>query len=72
MFSPILYCIDFFKVFFIERDALHFALDKLLSKTRKNDKFHTIAFYSKIILLIKINYKIYDKKLLIIIDSFQE
>ena len=36
-----------------------------------NDKLHPIAFHSRKFSATKINYEIYDKELLAIVDSFQ-
>jgi len=38
----------------------------------KDEKLHPVAFYSRKFLAIEINYEIYDKEILTIIDSFQE
>lgn len=56
----------------MEIDVFDFAIDVLLSQMRVNDKFHLIAFYLKKFLASKINYKIHNKELLVIMDLFQK
>lgn len=70
--TPILYRVDFSKAFFMETDALDFALIAVLSQIGTNGKLHPIAFYSRKFLAAKMNYEIHDKELLAIVDSFQE
>lgn len=56
----------------MEIDTSNFALHVVLSQMKTNHKLHLVVFYSKKFLATKINYEIYDKKLLTIVDSFQE
>ncbi|KAG6870775.1 hypothetical protein C0995_010782, partial [Termitomyces sp. Mi166 len=44
----------------------------LFQQSKKNSKGHLIAFYSKSLNAVKQNYKIYDKEMLTIIQSFEE
>jgi len=39
---------------------------------RDDKKLHPIAFYSRKFSIVKINYKIYDKEVLAIVDLFQK
>jgi len=61
---------NFSKTFFMEIDASDFALEVVLSQSEENRKLHPIAFYSKKFNVAEINYEIYDKELLAIMDSF--
>jgi len=56
----------------MEIDASDFALEAILSQPRENRKLHLVAFHSKKFNAVEINYEIYDKELLVIVDSFQE
>ena len=69
---PILVHPDFTKAFYLEIDALDFALEAVLSQLGKGKKLHPIAFYSCKFFPAKINYEIHDKELLAIMDFFQE
>lgn len=70
--APVLYRVDFSKVFFMETDASDFALGAVLSQMGTDDKLHPIAFHSRKFSAAEINYEIHDKELLAIVDSFQE
>ena len=63
---------DFAKTFYLETDASDFALRVVLSQMGADEKLHSVAFYSQKFSVAEINYKIYDKELLAIVDSFQE
>lgn len=67
--ASILIHIDFLKIFYLEIDASNFALRAILSQIEKDRKFYLIMFYFRKFSTIKINYKIYNKELLVIIDS---
>ncbi len=51
----------------LKTDFLNYVNDKVLSQYDDEDILHSMIFYSKNMILAKCNYKIYDKKLLIII-----
>ncbi len=51
----------------LKTDFLNYVNDKVLSQYDDEDILHSVIFYSKNMILAKCNYKIYDKKLLIII-----
>jgi len=70
--TPILIHPDFSKPFFMETDALDFALRVVLSQLGENGQLHPIAFHSRKFNATKINYEIYDKELLVTVNSFQE
>ncbi len=52
-------------------DALNYVKDEILSQYNDENVLHSMIFYSKSMILAKINYHIYDKKLLIIIRCFE-
>ena len=70
--APILVHPDFSKSFFMETDISDFALGTVLSQLGDGEKLHPIAFHSRKFSATEINYKIHDKELLAIVDSFQE
>jgi len=47
-------------------------LEAILSQLGASKKLHPFAFHSRKFNDVEINYKIYDKELLAIVDSFQE
>jgi hypothetical protein len=63
---------DFSKSIYIETNASDFALGAVLSQEGEGRRLHLVAFYSKKNSAIEINYKIHDKELLAIVDSFQD
>jgi len=52
-------------------NALNYVKDEILSQYNDERVFHSMIFYSKSMILAEINYHIYDKKLLIIIQYFE-
>ncbi len=52
-------------------DALNYVKDEILSQYDDEKVLHSMIFYSKSIIFIEINYHIYDKKLLVIIQCFE-
>ena len=69
--APILVRPDFQKPFFLESDTSDFALGAVLSQQGKDERLHPIAFHLQKFTATEINYEIYDKEFLAIIDSFQ-
>jgi len=51
----------------LKTDFLNYVNDKVLSQYNDEDILHSMIFYSKNMIFAECNYKIYDKKLLIII-----
>ncbi len=51
----------------LKTDFLNYVNDEVLSQYDDKDILHSVIFYSKNMILAECNYKIYDKKLLIII-----
>ena len=56
----------------METDASEFALGAILSQVGDGEKLHPVAFHSQKFSAAEINYKIHDKELLAIVNSFQE
>ncbi len=52
-------------------NALNYVKDEILSQYNDEKVLHSIIFYSKSMILTEINYHIYDKKLLVIIQCFE-
>jgi len=52
-------------------NASNYVKDEILSQYNDEKVFHSMIFYSKSMILAEINYHIYDKKLLIIIQCFE-
>ncbi len=52
-------------------DALNYVKDEILSQYNNERVLHSMIFYSKSMIFAEINYHIYDKKLLIIIQCFE-
>ena len=72
-FAPILAHVDPQKPFFIEVNASNFALGSILSQQLDDGKLHPMAFHLHKLDTVKINYyKVHDKKLLAIVDSFEQ
>jgi hypothetical protein len=63
IFSPDKPCI-------METDASDFAIGSVLSQYDDNNVLHPIAYFSRKLKAAEINYEIYDKEMLAIIDSF--
>ena len=70
--APILIHPDFAKAFYLETDASNVTLEAILWQMEVDKKLHPVAFYSKKFSAVEINYKIHNKELLAIVDSFQE
>ncbi len=52
-------------------NALNYVKGEILSQYDDEKVFHSMIFYSKSMILTEINYHIYDKKLLVIIQCFE-
>ena len=59
------------KKIIIEIDINRIALDSILSQPDEKKRLYPIIFYSRKFTSPKLNYDIYDKKLLAIVDSFK-
>lgn len=68
----ILIYLDLKKVIILKTDILYFLFAEILLQYLKNDIIlQLIAYFNKKHIVIKCNYKIYNKKLLIIIYYFE-
>jgi hypothetical protein len=56
----------------LEIDISNFALDVILSQPGENNLLHPISLCSCKFSFAEINYEIYDKELLTIVDAFKE
>jgi len=55
----------------LKTDLFNYVNNKVLSQYDDKKTLHSVIFYSKNLSLAECNYKIYDKKLLIIIQVFK-
>jgi len=55
----------------LKTDASNYVKDEILSQYNDEKVLHLMIFYSKSMILTEINYHIYDKKLLVIIQCFK-
>ena len=62
---------NFVKKIIIEIDTNRIALDLILSQPDEKKRLHPVTFYSRKFIAPELNYDIYDKKLLAIVDSFK-
>jgi hypothetical protein len=64
--------IDFAKPFVLEIDISNFALGVVLSQLGENNLLHPISFCFCKFFPVEINYEIYHKEFLTIVDGFNE
>jgi hypothetical protein len=69
---PILVQPVFAKTFYLETDALDFALEAIVPQIGVDGKLYPVPFYSQKFSAAKTIYEIQDKEPLAIVDSFQE
>ena len=67
----ILTIFDSVKKIIIETDASKIVLNSILNQLDEKKRLYPVIFYSKKFTAPKLNYDIYDKKLLAIVDSFK-
>ena len=68
----ILVLLDLSKLFKVEANSLDYIIGRQLSQYDENRKLHPIAFFSKKLSSIQLNYPIYNKELLAIVEAFKE
>lgn len=68
--APVLVQFDLTKQASVETDASNFAIGRVLSQKGSDGKQHPVAFHSRKMTPTEINYEIYDKELLSIVDCF--
>ena len=59
------------KKIMVEIDTNKIVLNAILSQLDKKDRLYPITFYFRKFTISELNYNIYDKELLVIIDSFK-
>jgi len=69
--APILVHFDSEQLTILEADASTHALGVVVSQLDKEGKMHPIAFHSRKFSPAELNYDIYDKEMLAIIDSLE-
>jgi len=69
--APILAHFDPAKEVIIETDTSDFALGAILSQRDKERHLHLVAFHSRKMQPAEMNYEIYDKELLAVVDAFK-
>ncbi len=69
--TSILHHFDQTRDFILEINSFNYVNDEVLSQYDDEDVLHSIVFFSKNMSSAECNYKIYDKKLLIIIRAFE-
>jgi hypothetical protein len=56
----------------LKTDVSDYAIGAYIMQPKKKKKLHPFAFYFKKMLLVELNYDIYDKELLAIVAAFQK
>jgi hypothetical protein len=69
--EPILVIFDPSKPSIVETDASDKAIRAYLSQANEKGKLRLVAYLSRKFTLAESNYKVYDKELLVIIESFR-
>ena len=59
------------KKIIIETDTSRIVLNSMLSQPDEKKRLHSVAFHSRKFITPKLNYDIYNKELLAIVDSFK-
>ncbi len=72
MIAPLLIHVNPSKPFVLEMDAFNLAIGAMLSQLGENNLLHFFNFCFHNFSPIEINYEIHDKKLLAIMDAFEE
>ena len=55
----------------VEADASDFALGCILSQENPDSELHPVCYYSRKFSLAELNYPIYDKELLAVVEAFK-
>ena len=58
--------------FTIEAHASDFSLGNILSQLGEEEQSHSVAFHARIVNVEEINYKVHDKELLAVVESFEQ
>ena len=70
--EPVMLLPDPTKQYELETDASNFALGAQLSQRDDNGKLHPVVYFSKKLSGPALNYPVYDKELMAIIEAFKE
>ena len=70
--TPILSYFDLSRFMILEVDASNFALKEVPSQVDKDDLLHPVAFHNRKFNSIEVNYEIYDREMLIIIECMKK
>ena len=60
------------KLITLKTNALNQTIKICISQLNDKKRLYLIAFHSKKLINVKLNYKIHNKKLLVIVDSFKQ
>jgi hypothetical protein len=69
---PLLIDVNLSKPFILEMNTFNFAIGAILSQLGKNNFLHHVGSCFRKFFPVESNYEIYDKKLLAIMDAFEE
>ena len=69
--APVLAYYNYIKKIIIKTDALNQALGGVFYQTGENSKLKPVAFFFTKYFTLKYNYKIYNKKLLVIVKALK-
>ena len=72
IFQSVLIMFESEKLITLEMNASDKAIEACINQSNDKRHLHLIAFYNRKLTDVKLNYKIYDKKLLTIINSFKQ
>ena len=72
MKEPILVIFDPEKEAYVEIDASDFALGASLNQKDEQGRLYPVAYWSRKMTAPELNYDIYDKELLAIVEAFKE
>jgi hypothetical protein len=70
--APILTTFNPTKKIILKTDSSNFTIRACLNQLDENSKFKPIAYYSRKLLPIELNYNIYNKELLAIVVAFKQ
>ena len=56
----------------MEADASDYALGCILSQTNPNGELHLVSYYSRKFTPAEVNYPIYDKESLVVVEAFRQ
>ena len=72
MTTPILIAFNLEREITVKTNILDYTLGGVISQKRTNRKLYLVAFYSRKLTLVELNYEIYDKELLAIVEYLRE